>query len=323
MKTIKELVAKNKEKLDRMNASDGFDLPVKKGLIFEKSLPHKDDLINITEISLTEGDHRGRHALLVGGVATAGYPNADLYFCDTKANWSEVVGWCMRNNVRVIGMSVATSKTDEREEALKIFSEWGGIVIASSGNWEGRSTAYPASSPYTIAVSATNTEDSNDEDLDVTTESFWFAKRYRYDSFTSLGGTSGTQPVIFFTALRYLVANPTAKIADFRRWLFRNSYIDIDDDVPGRLEENERFFIFPDNMRDKHLKDGELNLKLQLDNQNATLNGEELQLRVAPFYKQYSKEYSALCTELRPIFEAMGGNVTWNDDTKTVNIEFK
>ena len=50
------------------------------------------------------------------------------------------------------------------------------------------------------------------------------------------------------------------------------------------------------------------------------VNGVGKQLRVAPFLKKYSDEFSATCTEMRPVFEEIG-NVEWDKETNTVIIK--
>jgi hypothetical protein len=61
-------------------------------------------------------------------------------------------------------------------------------------------------------------------------------------------------------------------------------------------------------------------IKLQIGNEKMTVNGKEKELRVAPFLKQYSDEFSATCTEIRPVFEEIG-DVEWDKETNTVIIK--
>lgn len=321
MLTIKDLVEANQDNRKRMNTPDIKDEPIRKVLIFEKALAHKDTLIDIIDCPLAYKDNRGYHALSVGGVITAGYPNVKLFTMHSQPKWTPVIEWCMKNNVRVISMSIATHYSEEREEALKKYVEWGGFVSCASGNWEGHNVSFPADSPHTIGVSATNSEDSNGIEVDITHDSYWKTKQYGRDAFIGFSGTSGAQPVNVPVMLRYQNANPTATQEDYRKWLLINSIKNIDhlhyDHSFGSLERGERYFIYPDNLVDKLVP---IEIKITRDKDTILVNGKEQKLRVAPFFKKYSKEYSALCTELRPIFEASGFKVDYDDDTETAII---
>ena len=182
MVSIEDLIDKNKNCLERMNTPNLEDEPKRKVLIFEKNLAHKDYLIKIKDCPLATKENRGWHALSVGSVITAGYPNVELYTMHNQSEWSPVIDWCMENDIRVISMSIATHYTEEREEALKKYVKWGGFVSCASGNWEGKDVSFPADSLYTIGVSATNSEDSNGIEVDITHDSYWKAKRYQRDS---------------------------------------------------------------------------------------------------------------------------------------------
>lgn len=321
MLTIKDLVEANKKQLERINARQIENEPLRKVLIFDKKLPFKDPLINIIDCPLLTNEHRGTHALYVGGVIKANYNNSELYAMHMTAKWKPVIEWAMENGIRVISMSIATWRTEEREQALKKYVEWGGIVLGASGNWQDKSVSYPADSKYTIGVSATNTEDSNGFEVDITVDSWWKAKRYEHDEFTSFTGTSCATPVMVSPAFRYQNANPTGMQEDFRTWTLINSIKNIDhleyDHSFGNLEPGERFFVYPDDMVDKLVP---IEIKLTEGNNAMLVNGEEKPLRVAPFMVQYSKEFGALCTELRPIFEASRFKVKYDDDTNTATI---
>jgi len=321
MLTIKNLLEENANQLKRINCPSNENLQIQKALIFESSLAHKDNLIKITDCPLAVKDNRGYHALSVGGIITAGYPNVKLYTMHNEGEWLPIINWCIDNNVRVISMSMATSKTNERERALKKYADWGGIFVAAAGNWEGHNVSYPADSDYTIAVSATNSEDSNGVEVDITVDSYWKAKRYNREGFASFSGTSGATPVVSAIALRYLNANPSGNLESFRTWLLVNSIKNIDhlyyDYAFGNLENGERYFVYPFNLKDRLLP---IEIKLQIGNKTMLVNGVGKQLRVAPFLKKYSDEFSATCTEIRPVFEEIG-NVEWDKETNTVIIK--
>ena len=258
MVSIQDMIDANKENLKRINIPSNENLPKRKVLIFEKSLAHKDNLIKIKDCPLSVKSHRSIHPLMVGGVITAGYPNVELYTLHSMSKWTPVIDWCIDNDIRIISMSMATSKTNEREQALKKYADWGGIFTAASGNWEDHSVAYPASSQYTVGVSATNSEDSNDDiEVDITVDSYWKAKRYKRESFRGFSGTSGAQPVVPPFALRYQNANPTGDLWSFKKWLISNSIDNIDhldySSSFGKLEEGERYFIYPDDLVDTNI----------------------------------------------------------------------
>ena len=87
--------------------------------------------------------------------------------------------------------------------------------------------------------------------------------------------------------------------------------------VGSKLENGERYFVYPNNLIDRLLP---VEIKLQIGNKNMLVNGVGKQLRVAPFLKKYSDEFSATCTEIRPIFEEVG-SVEWDKETNTVIIK--
>jgi ABC-type bacteriocin/lantibiotic exporter with double-glycine peptidase domain len=73
----------------------------------------------------------------------------------------------------------------------------------------------------------------------------------------------------------------------------------------------------PENMIDKLLP---IEIELQIDSQIMKVNGADKKLRVAPFLKKYSDEFAATCTEIRPVFEASGFTVSYDQATKTIKI---
>jgi len=323
MLTIKDLLDANEDNIKRINTPNNNTIKKQKALIFEKSLAHKDDLIIIQDCILATKEHRGYHALSVGSIIVVGYPNVELYTMHNTTHWIPVIDWCMDNDIRVISMSIATTYTEERDLALKKYTEWGGLVMCASGNWEDRSVSYPADSKYSIGVSATNSEDTNGPEVDITVDSQWSAKRYNRDSFASFGGTSGATPVVSGIALQYLNANPNGNLDSFRKWLKSNSIDSIESihytHSYGYLEEGERYFVYPEDLKDTLLPEP-VKLILTIGSGIAILNEKEFRLRVAPFLKSYSDEYSATCMEIRPILEALGYKVDWDDKTEVVYI---
>lgn len=71
---------------------------------------------------------------------------------------------------------------------------------------------------------------------------------------------------------------------------------------------NESWSIF-----DWKPKNNNVRIELEISSKDMFVNGEKVDLRVAPFLKKYSEEFSATCTEIRPVFEASGFDVDWQD----------
>ena len=122
----------------------------------------------------------------------------------------------------------------------------------------------------------------------------------------------------------YLYNNPNGDLYSFRKWVLINSINNLDEVTPelagSKLENGERFFIFPENMIDKLLP---IEIELQIDSQIMTVNGADKKLRVAPFLHKYSDEFAATCTEIRPVFEASGFTVKWIETDEIIKLTFK
>jgi len=322
MITINDLREKNKDRLQRLNAYETQGKSNLKMLIFDVDLTHIHETIPMIDCPLTtDSERRSVHALWCGSVVKTMSPDIELYSLDYTGDFEKVVDWCIENNIRVINSSIRCSYRREKDLAIKKYAEWGGIWCSASGNdGDDYEIDFPASSKYTIATSATNSGDNNSPEIDITTDSYWITLQLDGERYASFNGTSCATPVSSAIASVYLYNNPNGDLYSFRKWLLINSINDINElsekVVGAKLENGERFFIFPDNLIDRLLP---IKIKLQIDNKNMLVNGVEKQLRVAPFLKQYSDEFSATCTEIRPVLEEVG-TVDWDNDTKTATI---
>ena len=91
--------------------------------------------------------------------------------------------------------------------------------MAAVGNYGDKSVRYPASSIYSIAVSATNTEDCNGPEIDVTVDSNWWTYLPNGTKHT-FGGTSCANPaccnrVIALHSAKLPWLEPKDNIKDF------------------------------------------------------------------------------------------------------------
>ena len=322
MITINDLREKNKDRLQRLNAYKTQGKSNLKMLIFDVDLTHIHETIPMIDCPIaTDLEHRSVHALWCGSVAKTISPNIELYSMHYTSGFESVVDWCIENNVRVINSSFSCGYRKEKDLAIKKYAEWGGIWCSASGNdGDEYEIDFPASSKYTIATSATNSGDNNTPEVDITTDSYWSVPQLK-PRYATFNGTSCATPVSSAIASEYLYNNPTGDLWSFRKWLLVNSINDLDELpvelVSSKLENGERYFVYPNNMKDRLLS---VEIKLQIGNKTMLVNGVGKQLRVAPFLKQYSDEFSATCTEIRPIFEEVG-NVEWDEELDTVNIK--
>ena len=322
MITINNLREKNKDKLLRLNAYETQGKSNLKMLIFDVDLTHIHETIPMIDCPIaTDLEHRSVHALWCGSVAKTISPNIELYSMHYTSGFESVVDWCIENNVRVINSSFSCSYRREKDLAIKKYAEWGGIWCSASGNdGDEYEIDFPASSKYTIATSATNSEDNNTPEVDITTDSYWSVPQLK-PRYATFNGTSCATPVSSAIASEYLYNNPTGDLWSFRKWLLVNSINDLDELpvelVSSKLENGERYFVYPNDLKDRLLP---VEIKLQIGNKTMLVNGVGKQLRVAPFLKKYSDEFSATCTEIRPIFEEVG-NVEWDKEADTVNIK--
>ncbi|MGM0409251.1 MAG: S8 family serine peptidase [Bacillota bacterium] len=318
---LQDIIYSNKERLEKINTPKPTG-DTHKVLILESKLAHKDNVIEIEDCPLADNFNRGYHALSVGSIIKTINPSVKLYTMHLEIDIEPIIIWCIDNNVRVINMSVATHDTDERIEQLKRYADWGGIVVGASGNWEGHSVSFPADDENSIGVSATNTEDTNGEEVDITVESWWRAKQYGHDRLIGFPGTSGSAPIISGVATHYLEANPNGNVETFRKWLKRNSYTDIE--VDGKLEEGERFFVFPDNLEDEEINMPNENkdvIKLyprwsqSSGKPTYKLNDKVKSMDVKPFI-----ENGRTFVPIRFVAEALGCEIEWNEETGEVKI---
>ena len=321
MISINDLREKNKTKLQRLNA------PIKtkneiKGLIFDKYLAHIHNIIPITDCELATKETRAVHTLWCGAVAKTINENIKLYSMNYISDFEKVVNWCIKNEIRIVNSSISSFYTKKNDLALQKYAEWGGIWVSSAGNnGNDDKLSFPASSKFVVSVGATNTSDNNDITLDIVADSYWKVPQTGSIDYSAFNGTSATSPVIFTAASYYLDANPTGNLWSFRKWELVNSVNNLDDISPelvgAKLENGERFFVFPDNLVDRLLP---IEIELQIDSQIMKVNGADKKLRVAPFLKKYSDEFAATCTEIRPVFEELGYTVSYDQATKTIKI---
>jgi N-acetylmuramoyl-L-alanine amidase len=228
----------NKERLDRLN------LPPTAGtvkmLIFDDYTPYTLDILPDMEIFPAE-PKSGMHGTWCGQVAKLVYPELELHGCGYNFDVMAVVNYAIENNIKIILASFNYTKTDAKEAALKKYYDWGGIFVTSAGNDEGRPIAYPGRSSYTICVSATNTEDCDGPEIDVTADSYWFVRNKNPGYYHSFNGTSASTPVIAGCVAHIIARYPEWNCEDVRKFLRENSTTDM-----KSLEEHERFFSFPD-----------------------------------------------------------------------------
>ena len=322
MITINDLREKNKDRLLRLNAYKTQGKSNLKMLIFDVDLTHIHETIPMIDCPIaTDLEHRSVHALWCGSVAKTISPNIELYSMHYTSGFESVVDWCMENNVRVINSSFSCGYRKEKDLAIKKYAEWGGIWCSASGNdGDEYEIDFPACSKYTVATSATNSRDNNTPEVDITTDSYWSVPQLK-PRYATFNGTSCATPVSSAIASEYLFENTTGDLYSFRKWLLVNSINDLDElpvELGGsKLENGERYFVYPSDLKDRLLP---VEIKLQIGNKTMLVNGVGKQLRVAPFLKQYSDEFSATCTEIRPIFEEVG-NVEWDKETNTVIIK--
>lgn len=156
----------------------------------------------------------------------------------TTIRLDEAIEMAIALDIRIISASRNGTKTTRNEELLKKYYDWGGIFIAAAGNDEGDDVDFPASSPYTIAVSATNTRDCDGLEIDVTADAWWDVVRPPGITFDSFDGTSCSCPVIAGCVALILEKHPEWQTEEVRQFLRENS-------APGD-EEFERVFSFPD-----------------------------------------------------------------------------
>jgi N-acetylmuramoyl-L-alanine amidase len=228
----------NKDRLSRLN------LPSTAGkvkmLIFDKYTPYTLDILPDMKI-YDVGTKTGIHGTWCGQVARLVYPELELHGCGYTSKIEEVIDYAIKNNIKIISASINFSKSDAKETALKKFHDWGGIFVTAAGNDGGRSILYPGSSRFTICVSATNTEDCDGPEIDVTADSYWFVRNKNPGYYHSFNGTSASTPVIAGCVAHIIARYPEWDCEDVRAYLHENSTTEMES-----LEEFERLFSFPD-----------------------------------------------------------------------------
>ena len=184
-------VIENKDKIARLNLPKSQpDVKIMIWEIYKTKL--QPGLVDVTFYQA--GTKEGYHGFCVAQIIRqVGGPRVKLYYT-TKLN-KETIDFCISNNIRIINASLTAISDEEIEAQFKRYYEWGGIVIAAAGNDNGQRVQYPASSPFAIAVSATNTEDCNGPEIDITADSNWWT--YLPNGTKHIfGGTSCATPVI-------------------------------------------------------------------------------------------------------------------------------
>ena len=226
-------VIENKDKIARLNLPKSQ--PDVKIMIWETyKTKLQPGLVDVTfyQAGIKEGYHGFCVAQIIRQV---GGSRVKLYYT-TKLN-KETIDFCISNNIRIINASLTAISDEEIEAQFKRYYEWGGIVIAAAGNDNGQRVQYPASSPFAIAVSATNTEDCNGPEIDITADSNWWT--YLPNGTKHIfGGTSCATPVITGCVAHILGIYPEWDLDKVKEFLQLNS-------TPGN-EPYERVFSFPD-----------------------------------------------------------------------------
>jgi len=231
------LRTKNADKLAKLNLPGG-DFPLLKAVVWDAKYPRNiDGLVSFTPIvAPTVIDDA--HGTYCAEVMQTIYPGEiEFYAFAGSSKLEQAIDFCIENGIRLINASMHFIKSDVAEAQLKRYAEWGGIICCAAGNNEGQAVNYPASSPYTLAVSATNYEDNDGEEIDVTADSYWVVK-YSNGMYDSFNGTSCSTPV---------VSACVGIIQAFRPEWYLNDVIDfLDTNSVDGEEEYERIFSFPD-----------------------------------------------------------------------------
>ena len=267
----------------------------------------------------------------------------DLYSVSYTNDYGKVVDYCIKENIRIINTSLACGYSRAKNEAIKRYAEWGGIWVSASGNDGHNPVSFPASSDYTVGVSATNTGDNNGEEVDTTADSWWKVSD-QFDNGRSFNGTSCATPVIAGVASHYLAVNPNGNLESFLKWINMNEVDDLDKvldyDVSfGKLEEGEKFFVFPDNLIDVNViaidngdngndntpeinYDYTIKLYPKTKNSNGSinyfLNNDIYAMDTLPIVDENDRTL----VPIRFITEAMGCIVNWNSELQEVLIQW-
>jgi hypothetical protein len=290
MNIYEVLREKNKDRLAKLNLPD-MDLPDLKVLDWEVLNPIDiDGLVEFQDVCLSSSAKESAHGSYVAQVIQTVYDsNIQFYSCTkgSSSHFTEVIDYCMANDIRLVNASISIIEEDSTEVNLKRFAEWGGIVVASAGNVSGDNIHYPARSPYTICVSATNFEDCDGSEINVTEESYWYIRHAngQYDTFN---GTSCPTPVITGCVGIMLAVHPEWCLEDIVEFLKANS-------VAGD-EDYEMVFAFPDGFESEVVE-----VTIEMDTTAKIEDGRTM-------------------VPVRYIAEALGGTATWDETTQTVTL---
>lgn len=209
-----------------------------KVLIFDVDVPYTLDILPEMTI-YPNTTKQGMHGTFCGQVVKLVYPAVELYGCGYEPEIEKIINYAIDSNIKVISASITFRHTTAKEAALKKYYDWGGIFVAAAGNDGGKSVRYPGRSPYTICVSATDSEDCNGPEIDVTADSNWFVRNKEPGMYHSFNGTSASTPVIAGCVAHIIARYPDWNCEDVRAYLKQHS--------TPLSEPHERFFSFPDN----------------------------------------------------------------------------
>lgn len=231
---IEYLRKENRQKLDELNLPK-FTTKIKV-MIMEPDMPYDLGFLDIKEA--IKIDSYAMHPSWTAQVIKIINPDAELYA--STIDFPAVVDYCIKNNIKIINASFNSTDTKERREALEKYYKWGGIFVGAAGNNYSSSVRFPANSPHTIAVGATNDETSKGDALDVYAESKYYVRNKDEGFFHFYNGTSGASPVIAGCISLMLAKHPNWNCEDVRKFLKENS---------KPFDEFAGAFSFPDNFR--------------------------------------------------------------------------
>ncbi len=145
----------------------------------------------------------------------------------------EGLEWCIEQQVDLVNMSLGASQASETfREMIKIAAERGIIIVAAAGNSGPTmdSIDYPARYPETIAVAASNQQDSiadfssRGREVDITAPGVEIPSTYLKGEYRSLSGTSMATPHITGTIALLKARKAELNLADIKAILRRSAY---------------------------------------------------------------------------------------------------
>ena len=254
---------KNEDELNRLNLPKvGGKVKV---LVFDKYTPYKVDIFPDMKIFPIEEKY-GMHGTFAAQIIKIIYDNVELHGCGYVSDINKIIDYAIDNDIKIISASINFSYSKEKEKTLQKYYEWGGIFVTSAGNDDDREVRYPGSSKYTIAVSATNTEDCNGPAITITSDSLWFVRNKKPGYYHVFNGTSASAPVIAGCVCYIIDRYPHWNLDDVIRFLQENSTEEM-----KSLEEYEKFFSFPKNWGDKVNKPEKIIIHHSLTDDNEVL----------------------------------------------------